>query len=122
MDFLGWIVWLITSVLSFAWSIVWFLLGGWVATLVQLGIIITAVFAYKYGWRRAPLEVATRLRAFGRFVWAWARAREAMTPSADPRTSRREIRVVYRRQRGDVNVSTVLSVLTLLGLGVLALT
>ena len=75
MEILGWLWWGIVKVLGIVWSFVWFLLGGWVATLVQLVILIGAVFAMKYGWRRAPQEMWSRAQTVGRFAWAWAEHR-----------------------------------------------
>jgi hypothetical protein len=118
MDVVGWIWYGLTSLLGIAWSVLWFLVGGWVVTLVQLGVIVGLVFGYKYGWSRAPVELAQRARRVGGFLWAWARARELPPREAThagatgPRVRRR-----HRRQFGDVNVSTLLSILALIGLG-----
>jgi hypothetical protein len=121
MDIVGWLLWLGAAVLNLTWSIVWFLLGGWVVTAAQILVVVTAVFAYKYGWRRAPVEVATRLSAFGRFVWAWVRRRE-IAPDADrPRTRRADVRIVRRSHPGDVNISTVLSLIALAAIGLVLL-
>ncbi len=119
MDILGWIWWFIASVLGFLWSITWFLLGGWVSTLAQIAVIVGIVFFYKYGWQRAPAEIAARVTSVGRFIWGWMRARE--TGSIAPaRTEVREIiRTVRVKEAGDVNVSTLLSLIMLLGLCVL---
>jgi hypothetical protein len=85
MDILGWLWWGIVKILGLVWSFVWFLLGGWVSTLMQLVILGGAIFAMKYGWRRAPQEMWTRAQSVGRFVWAWARAKEPrLATSARP--------------------------------------
>ena len=57
------------------WSIAWLLLGGWVSTLAQILVIVFIVFAFKYGWRRAPLTAADFTGA-GDFI----------TPDGDLRT------------------------------------
>jgi hypothetical protein len=129
MEFLGWLWWALAKLLGLVWSIGWFLLGGWVVTLVQLAVIGFVIYGYKYGWRRAPLEIARHGRTFGGFVWAWMRTRDVASASAPakPRTELREVVGADRRrfgrskEVGDINVSTLLSVLALLGLGVAAL-
>ncbi len=120
MDILGWIAWLLWKIVGLAWSVVWFLLGGWVSTLAQISVIALIIFGYKYGWRQAPQEILTRGAAFGRFIWAWVRAREL--PRAAAATEVREVyRTVRVKEAGDVNISTLLSVLMVAGLGLLAL-
>lgn len=124
MDVLGWLWWGLTTLIGLVWSLVWFLLGGWVATVAQLLIVVGIIFSYKYGWRRAPLEIATRGRTFARFVWGWMRAREMSEPppAAAPRTTRRSASRAERppRDLGDVNLSTLLSIAALAGLGLIA--
>ncbi len=121
MDVLTWLLWLVLQIVSFAWSLVWFLIGGWVATLVQIVILVGAVFAMKFGWRRAPYEMASRFRTFARFTWNWARAREGAEP-AKPRIETREvIRVVRVKEMGDVNLSSLLNVVMLAGIAAIAL-
>jgi hypothetical protein len=125
MDFLGWIWWAMTKLVGLVWSIGWFLLGGWVVTLAQIGVIAFVVYGYKYGWRRAPLEIARHARTFGSFIWAWMRSRDMTAAVAGAKAGRSEvrevIRTVRRKEMGDVNVSTLLSVLALVGLGLVAL-
>jgi hypothetical protein len=124
MDFLGWIWWAMAKLVGLVWSIGWFLLGGWVVTLAQIAVIAFVVYGYKYGWRRAPLEIARHGKAFGGFVWAWMRARDmtAATAGASGRVEVREVvKTVRRKEIGDVNASTLLSVLALFGLGLVAL-
>ena len=120
MDILGWIGWLLWTLLGLAWSVLWFLVGGWVSTLAQIAVVALVIFGYKYGWRRAPQEIATRAVTFGRFAWAWIRSRE-LPASA----SRAEVREVYKtvrvKEAGDINLSTLLSLLMLGGLGILGL-
>jgi hypothetical protein len=119
MDILGWLWWGIVKILGLVWSFVWFLLGGWVSTLMQLVILGGAIFAMKYGWRRAPQEMWTRAQSVGRFVWAWARAKEPrLATSARPEVlgSKEAIRVVHARKLGDVSLSTLLTAVMLAGL------
>ncbi|MFV0297936.1 MAG: hypothetical protein ACK5JT_17665 [Hyphomicrobiaceae bacterium] len=126
MGILTWIFWLITSFLGLLWSIVWFLLGGWVSTLAQIAVIILAVFTMKYGWRRAPQEFVARTGAFLRFAWAWLRSGEVRpAPTTTPsvkRNEKRRRRAQKRRQVGDVriNISTAMSLAVIVGLGLLA--
>ena len=119
MEILGWIWWLILKVSGLAWGIVWFLLGGWVATLAQIGVIALVIFGYKYGWRQAPQEILARSGTIGRFLWGWVRAREL--PARMPATAGAAARMskgarVRARQPGDVNLSTLLSVLAIAGI------
>ncbi|MFA5948682.1 MAG: hypothetical protein WC807_00200 [Hyphomicrobium sp.] len=117
MDSLGWLWWLISSVLATAWALFWFLISGWVSTLLQVAVVIAAVYFVKYGWRRAPSEIWRRTSGFARFFWNWVRARE---PSAETRVEAREvIRVVRAKEFGDINVSTALSLLVLVGLAMI---
>lgn len=119
MDVLGWLWWLVASFAGLLWSVAWFLLGGWVSTLAQIAVLVLVVFGYKYGWRRAPQELLARLGTFGRFSWAWLRAKEPPTPIPAPSARRRSL---DRRQPGDIriNVSTCLTLLMFAGLGLLA--
>ena len=119
MDILAWLWWGIAKILGLIWSFAWFLLGGWVATFVQLLIIVGIVFAMKYGWRQAPLVMLSRGRSVGRFVWAWARMKEpGSARSTQPAASaRREtVREVRTKEFGDISASTLLTVLMLMGL------
>lgn len=119
MDLLGWIGWLLWQIFGLVWSLVWFLLGGWVSTLAQIAVIALVIFGYKYGWRRAPQEILTRGAGFGRFLWAWVRAKEPGSAAAG-QTVREVYREIRIKEFGDVNVSTLLSLLTLGGLGILS--
>ena len=121
MDILAWLWWLVSGLLGFVWGLVWFLLGGWVSAVVQIAVIATIVFGMKYGWQRAPFEIWRAASGFGRFFWAWLRMRDL--GSAAPRESVREvIRTVRVKEPGDVNASTLLSILAIAGLaaGVIA--
>lgn len=114
MDILGWLWWAIISVLSLLWSLIWFLISGWVSTLLQIAILIAVIYYFKYGWQRAPVEIWRQTRSFGRFFWNWIRARD---PQAEPRGAVREIvKVVRVKEFGDISLSTLLSLLALGGL------
>jgi hypothetical protein len=125
MDVLGWIWWVMASLVGLAWSLAWFLLGGWVSTLAQIGVLVLLVFGYKYGWRRAPQELLARLGGLGWRVWAWLRSRDpAALPPAVESAGRGRSRAGFaqRHEPGDVriNVSTTMSLLMIAGLGALA--
>jgi len=117
MDIVAWLGWAILAILGAFWSIVWFLISGWVSTLLQIALLVAAIYFLKYGWQRAPAEIWRRANLVAHFFWGWVRARE-------PHTSRgievREVvRVVNTKEFGDINVSTLLSLLTLVGLAFL---
>ena len=82
MEILAWLAWGVAAVLGFLWSLVWFLISGWVSTLLQIAVLIATIYFLKYGWQQAPAEILRRTRSFGRFFWNWLRAREAQTNSA----------------------------------------
>lgn len=115
MDILGWLWWAMTTLLGLVWTIVWFLVGGWVSTLAQVIVIVLIIFGMKYGWRQAPYEVWSRVSSFGRFAWNWIRAKDP--GSVSPRVVEREVvRTVRVKEPGDVNLSTLLNVLLMAGL------
>ncbi len=129
MDALSWVGWIIWSLLALLWSVVWLLLGGWISTLAQIIVVLMAIFVYRYGWRRAPTELARQARAVWRFASGAMRASEAMAEAdADRKRSAAKIAaepVDTRRRRpagprhvGDVtvNLSTGLTVSMLVGL------
>lgn len=124
MDILGWLWWALVSILGLGWwlaglmwTVVWFLISGWVSTLLQIAILVAVVFLLKYGWQRAPGELWRRGSAFARFSWKWLRARdvEAAAPAI-----RQAVRVVRVKEFGDVNISTLMSLLALGGLALFA--
>jgi hypothetical protein len=124
MDILGGLWWALVSVLGLVWwllgllwSLVWFLISGWVSTLLQIAILVAVVFFLKYGWQRAPAELWRRGSAFARFSWKWLRASDG---GAAPREIRESVRVVRVKEFGDVNISTLMSLLALGGLALLA--
>ncbi|MGE5266555.1 MAG: hypothetical protein ACM3L9_04230 [Deltaproteobacteria bacterium] len=121
MDILAWLIWAVTSILSVAWSLAWFLLGGWVSTLAQIAVLVGIIFFYKYGWQRAPAEIAARLSTLGRFVWTWMRQREPGASNASRVEVREVVRTVRVKEAGDINLSSLLNVLVFFGLVLLAL-
>ena len=54
MDILAWLFSFILSAVGFAWSLIWFLISGWVSTLLQIAVLIVAIYGVKYEWKRAP--------------------------------------------------------------------
>ena len=114
MDTVAWIAWGLLTLLGFLWSLVWFLISGWVSTLLQIAVLIATIYFFKYGWQRAPAELWRRTRSFGRFFWNWVRARE--TQAGAGVEVREVVRVVRAKEFGDINVSTLLSLLMLIGL------
>jgi hypothetical protein len=111
---LAWLWWTVATVAGFVRTVVWFLIGGWVSTLLQIALLIAVIYYFKYGWQRAPGEIWRRAGGFGRFFWNWIRAREAPTSSDGP--AREVVRIVRAKEFGDINVSTLLSLLVLVGL------
>jgi hypothetical protein len=118
MDILAWLWWVLTTVAGLAWSLIWFLIGGWVSTLLQIALLVAVIYFLKYGWQRAPTELWRRTSAFGGFFWSWLRARE---PQAGQASQVREVvRVVPAKEFGDINISTLMSLLVLGGFLLLA--
>jgi hypothetical protein len=127
MDILGWLWWAFLSVLGLVWwllgllwTVVWFLISGWVSTLLQIAILVAVIFFLKYGWQRAPAELWRRGSAFARFAWKWLSARETEGGIAPREVLRERIRIVRVKEFGDINISTLLSLLMLAGLALLA--
>lgn len=114
MEVLAWLWWAIVSVFGIVWTVVWFLISGWVSTLLQIAILVVVIYSLKYGWQRAPHEIWKRSSSFGRFFWNWVRARD---PSAErqPVEVREVVKVVRGHEFGDINLSTLLNVLMLSG-------
>jgi len=117
MEILAWLGWAIVAALGVLWSLVWFLVSGWVSTLLQITLLIATIYFLKYGWRRAPIEIWRRTRSFSHFFGGWIRARELKT-GRDVH-AREVILVVRTKEFGDVNISTLLSLLALTGLALL---
>ena len=121
MDIAAWALWALLGLLGILWAVVWFLISGWVSTLLQIALLVVAVFFFKYGWQRAPAELLRRARSAGRLLWTWMRAGDPKVAPAAPAVRIREVvRVVRVKEFGDVNVSTLLSLLALAGLMILA--
>ena len=114
MEVWAWLWWIVVTGLGAAWTVLWFLIGGWVSTLLQIVILVAVVYYLKYGWQRAPSEIWRRTRSFAGFFWGWLRAKELGVPA--PHQRRDIVRIVRVKEFGDVNVSTLLSVLTIVGL------
>jgi len=121
MDIAAWALWALLGLLGILWAVVWFLISGWVSTLLQIALLVVAVFFFKYGWQRAPAELWRRARSVGAVLWTWMRARDPKVAAAAPAVRIREVvRVVRVKEFGDVNISTLLSLLALAGLMILA--
>ena len=118
MESVTWLLTSLTYVLGLIWSLVWFLISGWVSTLLQIAVLIAVIYWLKYGWQRAPYEVWKRTRSFGRFFWSWIRGRDPEPRDHDE--GREVVRLVRGGEFGDVNVSTLLSLAVLGGLLLLA--
>ena len=117
MDIAAWALWALLALLGVLWTVVWFLISGWVSTLLQIVLLVVAIFFFKYGWQRAPAELWRRARPIGGMFWTWVRAREPKAAAAAGSVQVREVvRVVRVKEFGDINVSTLLSLLVLAGL------
>jgi len=111
MDILAWLWWVISTILGVVLALIWFLVSGWVSTLLQIALLVIVVYFLKYGWQRAPAEIWRRTRSFARLFLGWIRARDpAPIPQEAP------VRVVKAKEFGDINVSTLLSLMMLAGL------
>ena len=119
MDVVAGIWWVIATGLGLAWSVLWFLIGGWVSTLLQITILVSVIYYLKCGWQRAPSEIWRRTRSFASFFWGWLRAREPAQPTA-PQTTE-IVRIVRVKEFGDINTSTLLSLVAMIGCTLLAL-
>jgi hypothetical protein len=117
MDVLGWLWWLLSGIITAFLSLVWFLVSGWVSTLLQIGLLVMVIYFLKYGWQRAPAEIWRRSRSFARFFMNWIRAREPTLSAGEQATG---LRVVTVKEFGDINISTLLSLLMFTGLLLLA--
>jgi hypothetical protein len=111
MDILAWLWWVISTVLGVAFALVWFLVSGWVSTLLQIALLVIIVYFLKYGWQRAPTEIWRRTRSFAGFFAGWIRARD---PAPLPQEA--APRLVKSKEFGDINISTLLSLMMFAGL------
>ncbi|HEU0061159.1 MAG TPA: hypothetical protein VFR19_14870 [Hyphomicrobiaceae bacterium] len=111
MDILAWLWWVISTVFGFAFALVWFLVSGWVSALLQIALLVIVVYFLKYGWQRAPAEIWRRTRSFAGFFLGWIRARDAV-----PAPQEAAPRLVKAKEFGDINISTLLSLLMFAGL------
>ena len=107
------------TVLGVVWwiiSAIWGLI--WVSTALQIIVLVLGYYAYRYGWRRAPMEAWRGVRAIGRWAWNWLRGVEAMA-GGPQREKVREVEVVreiHVKEFGDVNLSSLMNVSMLAGL------
>jgi len=126
MDVLGWLWWLVSTLVGWVLSLVWLLVGGWVSTLLQILVVVGLILAWKYGWRRAPLEAWRRITTYWPRVRGWIGRRGSgnlSTPPKDVPANRSKTRAVARPRRKwtAVRLSQTLTALMLIGLCVLAL-
>jgi len=117
MDIVGWLWWLASTLFTGILSLIWFLISGWVSTLLQIALLVIVIYFLKYGWQRAPAEIWRRTRSFAGIFVSWIRARDA---DASGREVVQAVRVVKVKEFGDVNISTLLSLLMLAGLILIA--
>jgi hypothetical protein len=120
VSIVSWVAWALLTVLGLAWRIVWFLISGWVSTLLQIAVLIATIFFLKYGWQRAPLELWKRTRSVALFAWGWVRTREPQGGASTRELVRETVRIVRVKEVGDVNISTLLSLLMVGGLALIA--
>ena len=90
MDIVTWLLLSLAYVVGLIWSLVWFLISGWVSALLQIAVLIAVIYWLRYGWQRAPYEIWSRTSSFGRFFWSWIRGRDL------ERRARDEVREVVR--------------------------
>ena len=113
MDIVSWLWWLVSTLLTGLLSLIWFLISGWVSTLLQIALLVVVIYFLKYGGQRAPAEIWRRSRSFAGFFVGWIRARDA---DASARESGPAVRVIKVKEFGGVNISTLLSLLMVAGL------
>ena len=100
---------LLTGILS----LIWFLISGWVSTLLQIALLVIVIYFLKYGWQRAPAEIWKRSRTFAGF---FCELDQGARQVASGRATVQTVRVIKVKEFGDVNISTLLSLLMLAGL------
>ena len=114
MDALGALWWLVANLVKVVFSLVWFLVSGWVSALAQIAVIIGVVYGVKYGWRRAPIEISLALRRVGQFLWSWIRARDRTAlGKSDVRDVIREVRT---SDFAEIHLSTLMSLAVIIGM------
>jgi hypothetical protein len=111
MDILSWLWWMLSTVVGAVLGLLWFLVSGWVSALLQIAFLVILVYFLKYGWQRAPAEIWRRTRSFAGFFLGWIRARETSPVSQED-----VVRLVKSKEFGDINISTLLSLMMLAGL------
>jgi hypothetical protein len=117
MDIVGWVWWLASTLFTGMLSLIWFLISGWVSTVLQIALLVVVIYFLKYGWQRAPAEIWRRSRSFAGLFVSWIRARDSDVSGREPGPM---VRVVKIKEFGDVNISTLLSLLMLAGLVLVA--
>src|SRR3954467_8375067 len=113
MELLAWAWWILSTILTTVLALLWFLVSGWVSTLLQVALLVMVIYFLKYGWQRAPLEIWRRTRTFVRFFLNWIRARDAASPAMHGPEILRPVRI---KEFGDINLSTLLSLLLIVEL------
>jgi len=56
MEMIAWRWWVLSSLLSALFSVVWFLLSGWVLTVLQLALLVAVICALKYRLAQSHLR------------------------------------------------------------------
>ena len=114
MDILVWAWWLVSTLLWALFALLWFLISGWVSTLLQIGLLIAAIYFLKYGGSAPPLRSGAVAGASSAASSRTGSERASRTsPSISP--SGQGVRVVRVKEFGDINISTLLSLLMLMG-------
>ena len=117
MDILAWFWSLLVAVFGLLWSLIWFLIGGWVSTLLQIVVFVGGIFILRYGWRRGPLEFWQRVQSVAVMGFSWLRGRDLLGGSRVE--VRQVVRVVRTKEFGDINLSTLLTLIMIGGLALL---
>ena len=115
MEILAWVWWASSNLVSILWSLIWFLISGWVSTFLQILIVVGIIYVAKFGWRRAPFQMIRHAQTSGRMFWNWLRAKEGLA-STSSENVRDVVRVVHLKDVGDINISTLMTLTMLAGL------
>ena len=43
MEILGWLWWMVSTLIGAVWTVVWFLVSGWVSTLLQIMLLVVTI-------------------------------------------------------------------------------